>query len=166
MSMMTGNGSNGSDSADCLFFGVDRLMNSTVVLETLSASTKMLIRVGGSIISTRILDWMSRLTMADNIRVRDDGFEHGRHDSTWISDFYIHASVGDFVRELARNLPIDRNNTAKSSNDVCPALLVLRIANKCHQEDLISLSSDPIFSEPQIALILQEVCFYFVYYLS
>jgi hypothetical protein len=40
--------------------------------------------------------------------------------------------------------------------DVCPALLVLRIADKCHQEDLLSLSSDTVFSEPQIALILQK----------
>jgi 2-succinyl-5-enolpyruvyl-6-hydroxy-3-cyclohexene-1-carboxylate synthase len=64
--------------------------------------------------------------------------------------------VGEFVRELARNLLLTRNNTAKNSNDVCPALFVLRSANKCHQEDLISLSLDPIFSEPQIAHILQK----------
>jgi hypothetical protein len=43
MSMMTGN-SSGGDNTDCLFFGVDRLMNSSMVLEALSASTRMLIR--------------------------------------------------------------------------------------------------------------------------
>lgn len=78
-------------------------------------------------ISTRILDWISKLPMADNIRVRDDGYEPGRHDSTWISDFYIHARVGLFVRELSRGLASVKGSLKSSGKWVfylCTSILM------------------------------------------
>ena len=88
----------------CVFLGVDRLLASPLFADTLAASVRVVFRVGGSIISTRTLDWMSKLPLATVIRVRDDGFESSRHDSTWIADQYLHAPLSGFIMKLAASM--------------------------------------------------------------
>ena len=140
---------------ETIFLGVDRLLNSSLLLETLSASTRIVIRIGGSMISTRTLDWMSKLPMATVVRVRDDGFEGCRHDSTWIADQYVHVAIREFTKSLVKALSSDKKPLRSRTSNICSALHVLRLANATNSEDLDTLSSDN-FSEPQIAIIVQQ----------
>ena len=153
MSMMAPSSSQMGD--ETVFLGVDRLLNSPLLLETLTASTRIVIRVGGSMISTRTLDWMSKLPMATVVRVRDDGFEGCRHDSTWISDQYVHMAVGEFAKTLVKALRSGVKPDTTCGSNMCSALHILRIANAANTEVVHTLASE-VFSEPQIAMIVQQ----------
>ena len=168
----TGGGSDSSSSSSgssgaCVFLGVDRLLASPLFADTLAASVRVVIRIGGSIISTRTLDWMSKLPLATVIRVRDDGYETSRHDSTWIADQYLHAPLSGFIMKLAASMKEHSSLGTASMNEHSPqgtachgknvssALLLLNIANEEHSKSLMHVEVGP-FSEPLIALILQQ----------
>lgn len=153
MSMMAPSSSQMGD--ETVFLGVDRLLNSPLLLEALSASTRLVIRVGGSMISTRTLDWMSKLPMASVVRVRDDGFEVCRHDSTWISDQYVHMAVGEFAKTLMKTLTSGEKPVTIGNSNICSALHVLRMANAANNEAVHSIASQG-FSEPLIAMVVQQ----------
>ena len=156
MSMMTSSG-NGND---CVFLGMDRLLNSPLLGDALAATTRIVFRIGGSMISVRTLDWMSRLPLATIVRVRDDGFESCRHDSTWIADTYLHASVAEFSKQMTKIVTgTISKGLLKRDERVCSALKIMRLANNIHTRSLRSLLKEEeltSFSEPQIAMILQS----------
>jgi 2-succinyl-5-enolpyruvyl-6-hydroxy-3-cyclohexene-1-carboxylate synthase len=153
MSMMAPSSSQIGD--ETVFLGVDRLFNAPLLLETLTASTRLVIRIGGSMISTRTLDWMSKLPLATVVRVRDDGFEGCRHDSTWISDQYVHMAIGEFAKTLVKTLRSGEKPLMTGSSNICSALHVLRMANAASAEVVHTLASQG-FSEPQIAMVVQQ----------
>ena len=137
--------------------GVDRLLASSLFADTLAASVRVVFRIGGSLISTRTLDWMSKLPLATIVRVRDDGFESSRHDSTWIADQYLHAPLSCFILKLTASMQesTTKNTSTGSRTNECSALKILRLSNALHAKCLQSLQCGS-FSEPQIALILQQ----------
>lgn len=53
-----------------LFFGVDTLLYSDVFAKSLACSTRLVLRIGGPIISARVQDWVSRLPLATTMRIR------------------------------------------------------------------------------------------------
>ena len=55
-----------SDPTRCLFFGSDRLFNSPLFCEALGASVRVVLRLGGSLISAKILDFLSGNTTGYN----------------------------------------------------------------------------------------------------
>ena len=161
MSMMTSASTSSSNGADCIFMGMDRLLNSSLLAEALTANTRIIFRVGGSMISTRTLDWISKMPQATVVRVREDGYEGGRHDSTWIADSYIHGSVAAFAKKLTREIISSMpRGGGRRTDQVCSALKILRLANNIHSSDLKSLlcgdENEKEFSEPHIAMVLQQ----------
>ena len=106
-----GEGSDG-DPHRVLFFGADRLFNSPLFCEALGASVRVVIRVGGALISAKIHDWLSGATATATGREgSDEGYLRGhttvvrvhqgppgatRHDQSYLADEYVHAPVGAF----------------------------------------------------------------------
>ena len=156
-----------NSSSEVIFTGVDRLCNSQIFLDTLSSSIRMVFRVGGSMISAKLTEWMGQnIPLAKIIRVRDDWSMDARHDSTWSADYYVHSSLKDCLKSLTSEmmkaqLSQQRNSlldtSTHSSINACDALRILRIVNHVNQNECIYLENDDTFSEPQIARTIFEV---------
>ena len=158
-SMLQSTNCNASESI--IFNGVDRLTSSRVFMDSLSASIRVVLFVGGSIISAKIIEWMGQsLPLAKIIRVRDDWGMDARHDATWSADYYVHSRVGDFIQQLSTDLIGEKlqNSFENVSDNVCDALHLLRTVELVNREDLKNIVEDEgVFSEPKIARTLHEV---------
>lgn len=170
-----------SDKTDCMFVNVDRLLNSNIFAETLRASVRVVLRVGGSVISARTHDWVTQCSDSGAVvvRVRDDGADSCRHDPSWVADYYVHSSVSAFCDQLTLNLGAAqfqvrpaheaqkdigvRNNLVNKTNSqyqnnqrssiVSPALLILRLATQA----LLAQSKQLLATESDGALLnIQE----------
>ena len=156
-----------NSSTETIFTGIDRLCNSQVFLDTLSASVRMVFRVGGSMISAKLTEWMGQnIPLAKVIRVRDDWSMDARHDSTWSADYYIHSSLKECLKSLtsemvkAQRNQHKRNSLEESNNTVvnaCDALRILRVVNHVNQNECLKLEKEDTFSEPLIARTICEV---------
>ena len=161
ISMMTSESAE-KTSSECIFLGVDSLIGSSLFDDTLSSSIRLIVRVGGSMISAKLLDWMSKQSLASVLRVREDGNMDCRHDQTWVADDYLHASVSEFARTVTPVLMSSKvqDSTGQCAADVrpgiCSALRSLRLAKAAMDSSLDRISADAVFSEPQVAKIIQE----------
>ena len=135
------NAHNSNNDNDCIFLSTDRLCNSPLLLHTLSTTVRMIIRVGGSVISAKVSDWVGRMSnIATTVRIRDDGYSQCRHDPMWLADYYIHDSLYNVLTyissQVVRFMP-------KTGVYPCHALRVLRLAQSVHRDGLDTAFSPP-----------------------
>ena len=155
MSMMTPC----TNESNCVFMGVDQLLNSPLFCDALTATVRIVFRIGGSMISVRTLNWMSQLPLATVVRVREDAFECSRHDSTWIADHYVHSSVAEFAKKMTKSfMSAIPRAPRKGIDDICGAFKIMRLADDVQRRNSNSLLHEvgAKFTEPQIAMVIQS----------
>lgn len=100
---------------------IDQIIADERVLKALSADTKLVIRVGGPLISGRLQEWTSSIR---TIRVMDDKYSQIRHDPQYAAEKYVHAPLCAFLQYVDQSLTTFNGPTTK------PIHIVSRIAEK------------------------------------